>query len=290
MNDFDGRVVVGFQQKGIAHTLCNILQSEEISAHVITQQLEDGDHFIVVLDKSEDLTRAQALTKEFIQNPQDTKFQKAAWETGQTYDSIKMPSMSFDSASLLATPFTSIVLIACIAIFLAFFLGYFETLFDVLSIQPLSELTSNHQWWRLFGPNFLHFGIAHIAFNLLWWWILGAKLERTFGTFWLIVLFVVSSLFANLTQLIAAGPNFGGMSGVVYALFGFVWWIGKLRPSWGVSIPNGYIIFLLGWLALGFLNILPIEMANQAHLFGLISGCLMALLLHLFVARGAKAQ
>jgi len=274
---------VGFQQQGIAKTFCNILKNESISAEVKSQSLENGAQYIVLVNNTEDIHRAQLLAREFIEDPQKEKFQKAAWETGQTYDSIKMPSMAFDPKSLLVVPFTTFILIACIGIFLAFFAGYAEPIFNALSIQQLSQLSSNNQWWRLFGPNFLHFGIAHIAFNLLWWWILGAKLERTFGSFWLIVLFVVSSLFANLTQLFATGPNFGGMSGVVYALFGFVWWIGYLRPGWGVSIPNGYIVFLLGWLALGFFNVLPVNMANQAHLFGLISGCLLALLLHLYV-------
>lgn len=283
MNDFESRTIVGFQQEGIAKTLCNILRQENIGAKVHMLKQEGGAQYVVVANSAGDVYRAQSLAKAFIENPQHARFQQAAWETGQTYDSIKMPAMSFKFAELFAVPFTAFVLFVCIAVYITFFVGWFEQVFNVLSIRPWSELVASHQWWRLFGPNFLHFGIAHIAFNLLWWWILGAKLERTFGSFWLIFLFVVSSLFANLTQLIATGPNFGGLSGVVYALFGFVWWIGHLRPSWGISIPNGYIVFLLGWLALGFFDVLPVNMANQAHLFGLISGCLMAMVLHLFV-------
>ncbi|MEM0910602.1 MAG: rhomboid family intramembrane serine protease GlpG [Pseudomonadota bacterium] len=290
MSDYENRTVVGFQQQGIARTFCNILKNEKIGAVVQTQSLSRGMQYIVIVDSTSDVYRAQGLAREFIENPQQTKFQQAAWETGQTYDSIKLPNMSFNLASLSAIPFTSFVMLACIGVYVAFFLGYFDALYDALTIQPLTELATNHQWWRLFGPNFLHFGIAHIAFNLLWWWILGTKLERIFGTFWLVVLFVVASLCANITQLIATGPNFGGMSGVVYALFGFVWWIGRLRPSWGVSIPNPYIIFLLGWLALGFLSVLPVNMANQAHLFGLISGCLLAFLLHAFVGKNERVN
>jgi len=129
----------------------------------------------------------------------------------------------------------------------------------------------------------------HIVFNLIWWWIFGSQLEKVFGSFWLIVLFVVASLFANISQLLITGPDFGGMSGVVYALFGFVWWIGWLRPHWGISIPNGFVVFLLIWLVLGYTDMLFVNIANQAHTFGLIAGCLLAMSLHLCVPK-AKAE
>jgi GlpG protein len=40
------------------------------------------------------------------------------------------------------------------------------------------------------------------------------------------------------------------------------------------------VYFLLGWLVLGYFDVLWVNMANEAHLFGLISGCLMALATH----------
>lgn len=281
MSDSPNNAVVGFQQKGVAETFCRILQQHQMPATLVIEELETGQpHFVVVVSQSEHLLKAQMLAREFIHNPQAPKFQQAAWDTGEVYDSI--PSLGFPTSfgSMIAAPFTSIVIIACVAVYIGFFLGFYRQLEAALMIQPLSQLLDNHQWWRLLGPNFLHFGLLHITFNLLWWWVLGSKLERTFGSFWLVVLFVVSTLFANISQLLATGPNFGGLSGVVYALFGFVWWIGWLRPSWGLGLPKMLIGFMLVWLLLGFANILPINMANYAHAFGLGSGCLMALLLH----------
>ena len=36
----------------------------------------------------------------------------------------------------------------------------------------------NSQWWRLITPMFIHFSFAHLAFNCLWVYILGEKIEK----------------------------------------------------------------------------------------------------------------
>ena len=57
----------------------------------------------------------------------------------------------------------------------------------IISLSPpssphwLSEVRQG-QIWRLFTPMFLHFSIAHIAFNLLNMLTLGKVIERRIGT------------------------------------------------------------------------------------------------------------
>jgi GlpG protein len=92
----------------------------------------------------------------------------------------------------------------------------------------------------------------------------------------LLVLFVFSAAASNVAQLVVSGPNFGGLSGVVYALVGCVWWLGWLKPAWGLSLPKPIVGFLLVWLVVGYLDVLPVSMANTAHTVGLICGCLFA--------------
>ena len=181
---------------------------------------------------------------------------------------------------LKSTPFMSLVLLICLAVFLLSYLGAFNYIQQVLTIRSLDELVQTNQWWRLFTPAFIHFSVIHIVFNLIWWWVLGSQLERSFGSIALAGIFAIAAISSNIAQLLVSGPNFGGLSGVVYALFGYVWWVGWLRPSWGIGLPNSLVYFLLTWLALGYLDILWVNMANEAHLFGLISGCLMALATH----------
>ena len=121
--------------------------------------------------------------------------------------------------------------------------------------------------------------------------MLGAKIERTLGISMLLIVFLVSATVSNAAQALFSDPVqgnlflFGGLSGVVYAVMGFVWWLGWLRPIWGLSLPNSIVGFMLVWLVLGYAHILWVNMANAAHTAGLISGCLLAATLSLGSAK-----
>ena len=49
----------------------------------------------------------------------------------------------------------------------------------------------NNEWWRLASPMFIHFSFAHLAFNCLWIYILGEKIEKINGSFIFIMLVLV---------------------------------------------------------------------------------------------------
>ncbi len=69
----------------------------------------------------------------------------------------------------------------------------------------------------------MHFSLMHILFNLLWWWYLGGAVEKRIGSGKLVVITVISALLSGFVQHQFSGPWFGGLSGVVYALMGYVW-------------------------------------------------------------------
>ena len=54
------------------------------------------------------------------------------------------------------------------------------------------------------------------------------------------------------------------------ALVGYVWWYSWLAPGKGLYLSKPVIGFLLFWLVLGFVGVLPVNMANTAHLLGII--------------------
>jgi GlpG protein len=43
-------------------------------------------------------------------------------------------------------------------------------------------------------------------------------------------------------------PRFGGMSGVNYALFGFAWMTGRLRPHLGIGVAQQTVTVMMVWL------------------------------------------
>jgi GlpG protein len=137
------------------------------------------------------------------------------------------------------------------------------------------------QYWRLVTPIFLHFGWLHIIFNSLWIWELAGLVESRLGWARLLLLVLVCAAGSNITQAVVSGPSlFGGMSGVVYGLLGFCWVYQSLQPRAGLQIPQGILLFMLGWLVLCM--VVPTQslgigaVANGAHLGGLIIGCLVA--------------
>lgn len=296
------KVLISFKASTAADLLSSYLSSRGIQSEVVfsdnicePESTEVSSGYQVAIVNERDLPAAITIVNDFIRNPNQAKFQDSAWEQGSISSHANAAENEASSSAKVLyefkrTPFTFIVLALCSLVFIVSFLGYLPLMGALLEIRPLGELLQTHQWWRLVGPNFLHFSFMHIAFNLVWWWMLGRQLEISFGTSAIIIFFFIASLFANVSQLIVSGPNFGGLSGIVYALVGFVWWIGFLRPTWLISLPNNVIYFLLGWLIIGYFEILWVNMANEAHTFGLMSGCLMALIIHLGTPKTSKVD
>lgn len=267
--------LVAFSKEQPARLLTVYLLEQGIQAEY--QHLaNEYAHAVMLLESSEQM-KAKKLAEEFVLNPNNEKYQTAAWQSGETVNLT--PEKSISAAKTLydlkQAPFTASILAICLLFYLMAMVGV-SAPYYWLKIQPISMLVDTGQWWRVLGPALIHFSVLHIAFNLLWWWSLGKQIEQTFGMSSLFLLFVFSAVVSNVAQLLVSGPNFGGLSGVVYGLVGCVWWLGWLKPSWGLSLPKPIIGFLLVWLVVGYIDILPVHMANTAHTVGLICGCLFA--------------
>jgi GlpG protein len=136
----------------------------------------------------------------------------------------------------------------------------------------LPEVFQQGEFWRLLTPVVLHFGWLHLIFNMMWLYQLGCMIEARQSSLRLLLLVVVTGVFSNLAQyLVTADPRFGGMSGVVYALAGYVWMQGKYNRASGLFLNQQSVTILLIWLVVCFTGAVG-PVANYAHLGGLICG------------------
>ncbi len=276
MSNAQRQVLVHIRQHNIALLFANYLATLHIVTEIITEQ--EG---YAIYCAEQDVVIAKQHFVEFIQQPQHPKYQNAAWQHGdvsQVHQDGPPFWQTFQQEFLAhAGVVTLVVFICCWLVFLGRITGWGEMLFQQLQFYPrLSWLAVLQEPYRLVGPALYHFSWLHIVFNTMWWWQLGGSTEQVLGKVTLMQLFVVSAIISNLGQFLVSGPAFGGLSGVVYALVGFVWWVGWLAPEKGLTLSQPIVGILLFWLLLGFLDVLPVDVANTAHLLGLVSGCLFA--------------
>ena len=255
----------------LAQAFIDYMASKNI---VIRLAPEPEKVFALWVEDDAHLTMAQAELSAFLDDPAQAKYQAASWEMAETRTaSFQYPKVNFiDLIRAQAGPFTLTILSICLGIYILWFFGLQGTLFDWLHFPSMGS--EKWQLWRYFTHTLLHFSIIHIVFNCLWWWLLGGIIERKISTWKLVQIFLFSAMISGFAQFAISGIEFGGLSGVVYALLGYLWWIGWLAPEKGVGIPKAYVGFMLAWLVLGF--VLPMNIANMAHLFGVLTGCAIA--------------
>jgi GlpG protein len=215
---------------------------------------------------------------------------------GQQVSTSRRPSgLASAWAQLRSSPVTTLILLLSVIVAGVTLLGdNFETLSwftfndfrisgDYAMFTPLADSLAAGQWWRIVSPMLIHFGLLHLAMNGMWFWELGKRIEMRQGGWHLLGLTLVFSAVSNYIQYMWSGPSlFGGLSGVLYALLGHCWIFQLLAPNPMYRLPRGVLIMMLVWLAVCLTGVVGLlgfgEIANGAHVGGLIIGCVTGLL------------
>lgn len=170
-------------------------------------------------------------------------------------------------------PFTLLITALCIGVYLLQYIGLQNTIFE-LAHYPYYQ-GEDQQIWRYISHSLVHLSEAHIIFNLLWWWQFAGLIERYLGSFKLILLFLIAAILTGVAQNWASGPNFFGLSGVVYAVLAYVFAANKFSNPSPLDLPNSFLYSLLIGIGIGFISpLFGVHMGNTAHITGLILGLL----------------
>ena len=264
----------------------------------IDNQLEfsRGEGWGVWVNEEEKLETASSLLKNFIENPSAPSYQRQA-KKAEEMRSERLQSEEAWRKRLRNRrhlfrpltgynfgPLTFALIVISVIVFLRSSFGMNTSPIQSLFITPylagdeylppdmsLPEIRHG-QIWRLFTPMFIHFGPLHIIFNMLWLRDLGSMIEGRQSTIHLAILILIFAAGSNLAEFyISHVAFFGGMSGVIYGLLGYVWIRGKLDPASGLYLHKSTVIMMLIWLVVCFTGAIG-HIANYAHLAGLLMG------------------
>jgi len=143
-----------------------------------------------------------------------------------------------------------------------------------LVLWPLA-IAGGDQWYRLITSVFMHYGIAHLLFNMWALYVVGPPLEKYLGRLRFGALYALSALGGSvLVYLLSAvdAPT-AGASGAIFGIFGGIAVLAKrlhfdLRWIIGLLVLNLVLTFA-GPTLIGQ------QISWQGHIGGLITGTLM---------------
>ena len=274
----------------------------------ITTKLERrSDGWAVWVHREDRVTEARAVLAEFAADPNAERFttsgraareireQKERDERAYLKQTKKLRDRWEGSMSGRA-PLTFGLIIASVVVTagMQFFPSLTEHLyFSTDRIDPTGAIVDTGvtairqgEIWRLLTPIFLHFGIIHLFFNMMALRFLGERIEMVKGSWRLALIALVAALAGNVGQFFESGGNFGGMSGVVFALAGYCWVKGYTDPEDGLSLDQRNVFLMVGILLIGVLSSMNggtaspqiVRLANVAHAVGLGVGMVFGLL------------
>ncbi len=156
-------------------------------------------------------------------------------------------------------------------------------------------------WITLFTSMFMHGGWTHLGGNMLFLFIFGDNVEKSFGHVRYVAFYVVCGLVASLAQVYSGPdsilPSLGASGAIAGVLAGYL----VLFPSNRVRVLLGYFVTtvpavaMIGlWALIQFFNGFASTsvsaqtggVAYMAHIGGFIAGLVLAFVLRPFADRG----
>lgn len=253
----------------------------------IHNQIEhENDGWGIWIHSEDEIDKAKDLLNGYLGNPNDPRFHKHSRRATQLKEQeVKedqaAKEKTFDRTTLFKSsmpygvgPLTVLIMAVTIGASGLQLTNPDAQLYQLLKISnytgELREVMTG-EVWRLFTPALLHGGWIHLFFNMWWLLDLGSMIEGRQSSRNLLALILVTGILSNLAQWKFEGPDFLGMSGVVYGLLGYIWMKGKYDPSSGLFLHPQIVLMMLIWFFACWFRLIP-SIANYAHTGGLVVG------------------
>lgn len=268
-------------------------------------EVEKGDAWALWIREEENLSQAKYILGEFEKNPGDPKFSSAGRVASELREAKRKDQEAYEKRvkarrNLFVNltpyqfgPLTFALILISVASFICrslygepsmapLYISHVPDLGDSFENVWFGVMNSQFSWaailpevqhgeiWRLVTPIFIHMSFMHILFNMMWLVDLGSMIEARQKTSTLALLVLALAVISNLAQYMMAGPAFGGMSGVVYGLLGYIWIRGKLDPASGLFLHKTTVTMSMIWFFFCFVS--SQQVANWCHTGGLLSG------------------
>src|SRR5262245_3339081 len=135
------------------------------------------------------------------------------------------------------------------------------------AVNPYAVLHGGEPW-RLLTYAFLHGGLLHIGFNMVWLRQIGPFLEDEYGPFRFATIYLGSAIAGGIA-IVIAGTGGVGASGAIFGLTGAGFAYGKRRGgTWGAQLRGTFG----QWALYGLLFSFAPDVSMSGHIGGLIGG------------------
>ncbi len=197
------------------------------------------------------------------------------YQPGETPPPAALPAPTI--IEHLSTPVaTYIIMVVTGIIYILQFLSEIVFSSDIPALlgMKVNEWIIDGQFWRFFTPMLLHGSILHIGFNMYALLRIGQGLERRFGTFTFVTLYIVSGFSGNvLSFLFSLNPSLGASTAIFGLLGAEMVFLFQNRELFGKQ-ASGALQNVLSVAVINFIIGMSPGIDNWGHLGGLLGGLL----------------
>jgi GlpG protein len=287
------------------------LEDHLLAQKIATKMVAGNDGWVVWVRDEDRVPQAKEELRAFLENPDDSRYEssresaveiKKAKERADREYRKRFRNLrdNWEGSAWQRFPATTGLIAACIVVAVLTRLGSDHNSaverallfsdYDIVLVEfqdrTLPELKFHGlddirrgQIWRLVTPIFIHYGPLHLFCNMSFLWYFGRKIEYEKGKWRFLLLVLISAIASNCGQYLFDAYSerltaFGGMSGVGFALFGYVWMKSATRPEEHLGVSQNNVFIIMGWFVLCTTGAVG-PIANAAHAVGLLVGFLI---------------